>query len=119
MDYTIRYEPKGFENSVSNTSIVQNGTFFNNQIAPQIGYAKDYELTDEYDRKDHDLGKPERMPKLDPEDLKKRRKSYIGTSEWVNVETVISTSKDQIAVCLLYTSPSPRDATLSRMPSSA
>ena len=32
-------------------------------------------------------------------------------SEWLpNVETV---------VCLLYTSPSPRDATLSRMPSSA
>ena len=26
---------------------------------------------------------------------------------------------DQIVVCLLYTSPSPRDATLSRMPSSA
>ena len=25
----------------------------------------------------------------------------------------------QLAVCLLYTSPSPRDATLSRMPSSA
>ena len=27
--------------------------------------------------------------------------------------------KGQYAVCLLYTSPSPRDATLSRMPSSA
>ena len=26
---------------------------------------------------------------------------------------------DQISTCLLYTSPSPRDATLSRMPSSA
>ena len=27
--------------------------------------------------------------------------------------------KNQINICLLYTSPSPRDATLSRMPSSA
>ena len=27
--------------------------------------------------------------------------------------------KDQARACLLYTSPSPRDATLSRMPSSA
>ena len=26
---------------------------------------------------------------------------------------------DEVPVCLLYTSPSPRDATLSRMPSSA
>ena len=29
------------------------------------------------------------------------------------------TKDDSIIVCLLYTSPSPRDATLSRMPSSA
>ena len=27
--------------------------------------------------------------------------------------------KDEYGICLLYTSPSPRDATLSRMPSSA
>ena len=29
------------------------------------------------------------------------------------------TSKDEFEVCLLYTSPSPRDWTISRMPSSA
>ena len=29
------------------------------------------------------------------------------------------TANDEIWICLLYTSPSPRDATLSRMPSSA
>ena len=29
------------------------------------------------------------------------------------------TADGQVVVCLLYTSPSPRDATLSRMPSSA
>ena len=28
-------------------------------------------------------------------------------------------NRDQVNICLLYTSPSPRDATLSRMPSSA
>ena len=32
---------------------------------------------------------------------------------------VLESSKYQVTVCLLYTSPSPRDATLSRMPSSA
>ena len=36
--------------------------------------------------------------------------------EKVNAEITESTESD---VCLLYTSPSPRDATLSRMPSSA
>ena len=31
----------------------------------------------------------------------------------------LTISEDSISICLLYTSPSPRDATLSRMPSSA
>ena len=35
----------------------------------------------------------------------------------VNNEKIIS--KADFHICLLYTSPSPRDATLSRMPSSA
>ena len=34
-------------------------------------------------------------------------------------KTIASVSPDKSTICLLYTSPSPRDATLSRMPSSA
>ena len=34
-------------------------------------------------------------------------------------QLVFHISRDMIQFCLLYTSPSPRDATLSRMPSSA
>ena len=34
-------------------------------------------------------------------------------------DKVIIEFKDDATACLLYTSPSPRDATLSRMPSSA
>ena len=36
-----------------------------------------------------------------------------------SVDSAISGCTDLIHTCLLYTSPSPRDATLSRMPSSA
>ena len=36
-----------------------------------------------------------------------------------DIENRRSTISDQDTICLLYTSPSPRDATLSRMPSSA
>ena len=35
------------------------------------------------------------------------------------VQTIIVPDGPDVADCLLYTSPSPRDATLSRMPSSA
>jgi len=37
--------------------------------------------------------------------------------EWLEIK--MYSSADHIVTCLLYTSPSPRDATLSRMPSSA
>ena len=41
----------------------------------------------------------------------------LGGSPFNNTD--LSKSQLQLRVCLLYTSPSPRDATLSRMPSSA
>jgi len=39
--------------------------------------------------------------------------------ERYNIDLIIYDSKMSAETCLLYTSPSPRDATLSRMPSSA
>ena len=39
---------------------------------------------------------------------------------WITHDlAVVAGIADRVCVCLLYTSPSPRDATLSRMPSSA
>ena len=54
-----------------------------------------------------------------------RVKSIVEAQDWVTVQSDMSadtrlvTTKDDYLFCLLYTSPSPRDATLSRMPSSA
>ena len=39
--------------------------------------------------------------------------------EYVQGIFIENNSQDEFKSCLLYTSPSPRDATLSRMPSSA
>ena len=41
------------------------------------------------------------------------------TKDWVVNAIASLVVVDQVVDCLLYTSPSPRDATLSRMPSSA
>lgn len=99
MKYTVKYAAKGFENSVSRREIVQNGTFFNNRICPQIGYQTEFELSDRNERRKRGLGEPELMPALDPTDLSARATNYISaSSDWVNVETIISTSPDQIAV---------------------
>ncbi len=99
MTYTVSYEAKGFENSVSKTEFVQNGTFFNNAIVPQLGYQPRVELTNKKDRKKHLLGPPAVMPPLEPDNLAARGDTYISNnSDWVDVETVISTSADQIAI---------------------
>ena len=45
------------------------------------------------------------------------RRNRNDEPDWFNLE--IWGKQAQVAACLLYTSPSPRDATLSRMPSSA
>ncbi len=99
MSFTVGYQAEGFENSVRRRDIVQNGTFFNNSICPQIGYQPNAELTDKHDRKKHGLGEPRPMPLLDPRNLQARGNTYISnSSDWVEVETTISTSADQIAI---------------------
>ena len=40
-------------------------------------------------------------------------------SDSSQVKDLVNNTIDKLSFCLLYTSPSPRDATLSRMPSSA
>ena len=45
--------------------------------------------------------------------------SGYSEKDTLNLSRVIEKNRKIIKSCLLYTSPSPRDATLSRMPSSA
>ncbi len=99
MRFEVSYQAQGFENSVRRRDIVQNGTFFNNTICPQLGYQSSAELTDKHDRKKHGLGAPRPMPLLDPANLAARGNTYLSNcSDWVDVETIISTSADQIAI---------------------
>jgi len=54
--FTVKSKNRGFEDSVSNVGITQNGTFFNNTVAPMIGYNVWGELTDPNDRRKYGLG---------------------------------------------------------------
>jgi len=99
MNFTVATNTHGFENSVTNTTIVQNGTFFNNTIAPQIGYQPGAELTDRNKRKKHGLKEKDLMPVLERNCTADCMNTYLSNnSDWVNVETTISTSPDQIAI---------------------
>lgn len=91
---------KGFENEVSFTKLTQNGTFFNNSdILPSFGYNSNVEISDKNKRIKLKLASKNRMPKLDENNLTARTNTYISNdSDWVEVNTTISTSLDQTAI---------------------
>jgi ABC-2 type transport system permease protein len=97
--FTVKSKNRGFENSVSNQEIMQNGTFFNNSVAPMIGYNTSLELTDPNDRRKYGLGEQKLMRPLERNCSDDCRENYLRAhADWVNVETVISTSPDQVAI---------------------
>ncbi len=100
-DVTAEYITRGFENEVTNTSIIRNGTFLNNfAILPVVGYSTNNELGDKDTRKEYGLPEKDRVPKLVADCGPECEINYLsdGKSDWVNVETVISTAGDQIAI---------------------
>jgi ABC-2 type transport system permease protein len=101
LDMQLNYITLGFKNSEAGTAIVENGTFFNSQFAPSIGYQAEGELSDESSRKKYGLGKKERMAKVN--DTLAMKNTYISQdADWIDFECIVSTSKDQIAIAPGY-----------------
>ena len=99
MHFTVKSKNRGFENDLSTVELVQNGTFFNNTIGPTIGYQSGRQLTDPNDRKKYGLKEIDLMPPLERNCTDDCRETYLGGhSDWVDVQTVISTSADQLAI---------------------
>lgn len=99
MKYTLRYEPRGVTDGSGILQFVQNGTFFNNGIAPQIGYQADGEISDKNERKKRGLPEKDLMAPLERDCTINCANTYLSNnSDWVSVESVISTSPDQIAI---------------------
>ena len=97
MAFDVSYAPKGILGMGLDTPVVGNGTFFNKDVLPSIGYLRSAELEDARDRKRHDLPPRERM--LARGDPKGRAVNYISPDgDWINFNAVVSTSPDQIAI---------------------
>lgn len=95
----ITSHPRGFENQTTMTGVAQNGTFLNNSVLPQIGYQPTNELTDPNDRHRFGLKEKDLMPTLEANCTADCSDNYItNNADWVNVDTIISTSADQTAI---------------------
>jgi ABC-2 type transport system permease protein len=95
----VKSKNRDFENNVSNAEIVQNGTFFNNTVAPLIGYDNGRELTDPNDRKKYGLGEQTLMRPLERNCVAGCQENYLRAhADWIDMETLVSTTPDQIAI---------------------
>ena len=101
LHFTIELKPNGFRNTMGQTQIVENGSFFNSRIFPAFGYDNRFEIADRTDRRKRKLGEPERMPKL--ENSAARANTYLGDdADWLDFKTTICTAPDQIALAPGY-----------------
>lgn len=97
MSFKQTYTTNGFLASGSNTAIVENGTFFNNENFPTLGYTKKYELQDKKKRIEFQL--PKRVNKALREDVNELQNARSGgDSDGINFEMIIGTEIDQTAI---------------------
>ncbi len=97
LSFKISSVSQGFENRISQKRILQNGTFLEYDILPHIGYNNHRTVESKEERLKNGLSPYVDLPKVD--DPKARMKNYIGfDSDWVTLQTTLSTSSDQIAI---------------------
>jgi hypothetical protein len=97
LEFDVVDAPRGILGLGMDTPVVANGTFFNQDRLPHIGYQDGVELRDDRDRKRHGLAPRAPMPA--PADPAGAARSYLaGDADWINFDAVVSTSPDQIAI---------------------
>jgi hypothetical protein len=101
MDFNVAYENKGFRDGGERAEFAYNGTFFDRDYFPTIGYNRQGELNDDDQRRDQGLGPAPDIPS--PEDPKARNISLFSQdSDWIHFKCEVSTSPDQIAIAPGY-----------------
>jgi ABC-2 type transport system permease protein len=99
MHFSVISKNRGFENELTTTDVMPNGTFFNNTVAPVIGYDPSRQLDDAVKRRKYGLKEVDLMPALERNCTDDCRDHYLlGHADWVDVESIVSTSPDQIAI---------------------
>jgi ABC-2 type transport system permease protein len=97
LEFTLAMAPEGSLGLGLDTPVIGNGTFFNNQYLPQIGYQPRNELSDDRDRRRHHL--PAHAPMLAANDPRGANNNFLSNdADWINFDAVVSTNPDQIAI---------------------
>ncbi|GAB4182491.1 MAG: M1 family metallopeptidase [Wenzhouxiangellaceae bacterium] len=108
LEFLIQRHEQGFRharnvgNALSQGSLNGNGTFvFNTDAFPFIGFDRNFILSDRNTRRRHELEPIDRFADL--EDATQLGNSYLRQdSDWIDFNTVVSTSSGQIAIAPGY-----------------
>ena len=101
MSFSIAYVSHGFSDGNELPQFAANGTFFDQEFFPEVGYDANVELDDPRRRREQGLGPQSEMaPRGDP--VRSRLNLFNSTSDWVTYHALVSTSDDQIAIAPGY-----------------
>jgi ABC-2 type transport system permease protein len=101
MQFRVGYTPLGFKDGNERPEFAFNGTFFDRDYFPYVGYNGGIEIDDPVRRRDEKLPPLEEMaPPGDP--YYSNINLFTTDSEWVTFHAVVSTSADQIAIAPGY-----------------
>jgi ABC-2 type transport system permease protein len=101
MDFKASRRTQGFMDGGERPELVYNGTFFDRDYFPQLGYSEQLELDEPVRRREEKLGElPDMAPRDDP--YYSNVNLFSPDSEWVTFHCVVSTSADQIAIAPGY-----------------
>jgi len=101
MDFKAGFTPRGFKDGGEKPELAYNGTFFDRDYFPTLGYNRGLEIDEPVRRKEEKLPELEELaPRGDP------YYSYVNLfspdSDWITFKAVVSTSPDQIAIAPGY-----------------
>jgi hypothetical protein len=100
LDFDFEIAEKGFKNNRANRHLVKNGTFlYPFHTVPAVSYDPylQYELEDKDKRKKYGLPPRKRIQSID--DKRARMNTFTKDADWIDFEAVVSTSRDQTALC--------------------
>ena len=101
MDFRASYTSRGFRDGHERPELAYNGTFFDRDYFPFIGYNSGLELDDPRRRREEHLGPLEEMaPPGDP--YYSNINLFTADSEWITFHCTVSTSADEIAIAPGY-----------------
>jgi hypothetical protein len=101
MTFDVGHQSRGFRDGNELGQFAYNGTFFDADFFPQIGYSQDAELDDPRRRREEHLSALEDMaPRGDP--VASRLNLFTGNSDWITFHTIVGTSDDQTAIAPGY-----------------